>query len=95
MNGDYEVNFIAKKNDVDTSNFIDKENSYDFNFLIEARFLNHGTRKEWYKRVFQVPMIVHDGFSYFFDSENKDRILTYSSFYKFLEKEKFLNKFYG
>ena len=92
---DYEINFIAKKNDIDTSNYVDKKNNYDYGFLLEARFLNEATRREWYQRVFQVPMIVGEGNSYFFDSENKDKILTYSSFYKFLEKEKFLNKFYG
>ena len=54
----YDINFIAKKNDIDTSNFFDKQNNYDYGFLIEARFLDQDTRRKWYKHVFQVPMIV-------------------------------------
>ena len=91
----YEINFIAKKNDVDTSNFVDKKNNYDYGFLIEARFLDENTRRKWYKRVFQVPMIIDGGDSYFFNNEKKEKILEYSSFYKFLDEEKFLKRFYG
>ena len=32
--GKYDINFIAKKNDIDTSNFFDKQNNYDYSFLI-------------------------------------------------------------
>ena len=90
----YDINFIAKKNDIDTSNFFDKENNYDYSFLIEARFLDQDTRRKWYKRVFQVPMIVDDKYSYFFDKENKTKIMTYSSFYRFLDENEFLSRFY-
>lgn len=92
---DYDIEFIARKNDIDISNFVDRENSYDYGFLIEARFLNEQTRRKWYKRVFQVPMIVDEGKSYFFDNTNKDKILSYSSFYEFLDKKEFLDRFYG
>ena len=92
---DYDIEFIARKNDIDISNFVDRENSYDYGFLIEARFLNEQTRRKWYKRVFQVPMIVDEGKSCFFDNTNKDKILSYSSFYEFLDKKEFLDRFYG
>ena len=92
---DYDIEFIARKNDIDISNFVDRENSYDYGFLIEARFLNEQTRRKWYKRVFQVPMIVDECKSYFFDNTNKDKILSYSSFYEFLDKKEFLDRFYG
>ena len=91
---DYEINFIAKKNDIDISNFLDKKNDYDYSFLMEARFLDQDTRRKWYKRVFQVPMIVDDKYSYFFDKENKTKIMTYSSFYRFLDENEFLSRFY-
>jgi len=91
---DYEINFIAKKNDIDTSNFLDKNNNYDYGFLIEARFLDEETRREWYKRVFQVPMIVDEGCSYFFDKDNMNKILSYSSFYRYLDEDEFLERFY-
>ncbi len=92
---DYEINFIAKKNDIDISNFVDKENNYNYSFLIEARFLDEETRRKWYNRVFQVPMIIDEKYSYFFDENNKTKILSYSSFYQYLEKHKFMKKFYG
>ncbi|MDC0041335.1 hypothetical protein OAJ50_01270 [Candidatus Nitrosopelagicus sp.] len=91
----YEINFIAKKNDIDISNFVDKENNYNYSFLIEARFLDEETRRKWYNRVFQVPMIVDEKYSYFFDENNKSKILSYSSFYQYLEKHTFMKKFYN
>ena len=91
---DYDIDFIARKNDIDISNFRDKKNSYDYGFLIEARFLNEQTRRKWYKRVFQVPMIVDEGKSYFFDGKNKDKILNYSSFYQYINEDRFLKQFY-
>ena len=91
---DYDIEFIARKNDIDISNFVDRENSYDYGFLIEARFLNEQTRRKWYKRVFQVPMIVDEGKSCFFDKNNMTKILSYSSFYRYLEENEFLEKFY-
>tara|TARA_Y100000996_G_scaffold412081_1_gene397408 strand:+ start:83 stop:1024 length:942 start_codon:yes stop_codon:yes gene_type:complete len=93
-NDNYEIKFIAKKNDVDTSNFVDKTNDYDYSFLVEARFLDEDTRRKWYKRVFQVPMIIDKKFSYFFDKNNMTKILSYSSFYRYLEENEFLEKFY-
>ena len=92
--GKYDINFIAKKNDIDTSNFFDKQNNYDYGFLIEARFLDQDTRRKWYKHVFQVPMIVDGKYSYFFDSVNIKKIQSYSSYHKFLEKNEFMKKFY-
>ena len=91
---DYEINLIAKKNDIDISNYVDKKNDYDYSFLMEARFLNEDTRRNWYKRVFQVPMIVDGDYSYFFDKNNKDKILNYSSFYQYLDECVFMEKFY-
>ncbi len=91
---DYDIDFIARKNDIDISNFVDRENSYDYGFLVEARFLNEETRRKWYKRVFQVPMIVDEGKSYFFDNTNKNKILSYSSFYEYVNEDRFLEKFY-
>ena len=51
-------------------------------------------RRKWYKHVFQVPMIVDGKFSYFFDKENKTKIMTYSNFYRFLDENEFLSRFY-
>ena len=92
--GKYDINFIAKKNDIDTSNFFDKQNNYDYSFLIEARFLDQDTRRKWYKHVFQVSMIVDGKYSYFFDSTHIKKIQSYSSYHKFLEKDEFMKKFY-
>ena len=85
------LSFFSNKQ---TSYFLDKKNDYDYSFLMEARFLDQDTRRKWYKRVFQVPMIVDDKYSYFFDKENKTKIMTYSSFYRFLDENEFLSRFY-
>lgn len=93
-NDNFTIEYIARRNDIDVKNFLDKKNNYDYGFLIESRFLDEDTRRKWYKRVFQVPMIVDGNFSYFFDEDNSEKILSYSSYYKYLDKNKFLDKFY-
>jgi hypothetical protein len=39
-------------------------------------------------------MIVDGKYSYFFDNEHIKKIQRYSSYYKFLEKDEFMKKFY-
>ena len=85
---------VARKNDIDVKNFLDKKNNYDYGFLIESRFSDEQTRREWYKHILQVPMIVDDDFSYFFDKDNAEKILSYSSYYKYLDQNEFMKRFY-
>ena len=92
--GDFIIEYIARKNDIDVKNFLDKKNNYDYGFLIESRFSDEQTRREWYKHILQVPMIVDDDFSYFFDKDNAEKILSYSSYYKYLDQNEFMKRFY-
>ena len=39
-------------------------------------------------------LILDGKFSYFFDKENKTKIMTYSNFYRFLDENEFLSRFY-
>ena len=91
---DFTIEYIARRNDIDVKNFIDKENNYDYGFLIESRFLDEETRRKWYKHIFQVPMILDGKFSYFYDDKNSTKIEKYSSYYKYMNKDRFLEKFY-
>lgn len=93
-NENYEINYIASNSNVDFANFIDNETNYDYAFLLEARFANDYSRKQWYKRVMQVPMVVDGKYNYFFNDTNISRVQSYSNYYKHLNKKQFLEKFY-
>lgn len=91
---DYEINYIASNANLDVANFIDDKTNYDYSFLIEARFVNENSRKQWYKRVMQVPLIGDGKYNYFFNNTNISRVESYSSYYKYMDKKQFLEKFY-
>lgn len=91
---DYEINYLANNSNLDTFNFIDKRHKFDFAFLLEARFVNEDSHRQWYKRVMQVPMIADGKYSYFFNSNDILRVQNYSSYYKYMNKKEFLEKFY-
>jgi hypothetical protein len=93
-NLDYEINYIASNTNLDVANFIDDKTNYDYAFLIEARFVNENSRKQWYKRVMQVPLIGDGKYNYFFNDTNIPRVGSYSSYYKHMDKKQFLEKFY-
>jgi|CXWL01.1.fsa_nt_gi hypothetical protein len=94
LNLDYEINYISSNSNLDVANFIDNKTNYDYAFLIEARFVNKESSKQWYKRVMQVPLIGDDKYNYFFNDANISRIEKYSSYYKYMHKKQFLEKFY-
>jgi len=50
--------------------------------------------RNWYRRVLQVPMIYSGDKYYFMDRENNNKVESYSTQYKFMDKNSFLNKFY-
>lgn len=93
-NLDYKINYIASNPNLDIANFIDNKTNYDYAFLIEARFVNKESSKQWYKRVMQVPLIGDDKYNYFFNDTNITRVEKYSSYYKHMDKKQFLEKFY-
>lgn len=93
-NLDYEINYIASNSNLDVANFIDNKTDYDYAFLIEARFANNESIKQWYKRVMQVPLIGDGKYNYFFNDADITRVEKYSSYYKFMNKKQFLEKFY-
>lgn len=94
INSDYKINYLASNVNVDIANFVDDKTNYDYAFLMEARFANENSRKQWYKRVMQVPLIGDDKFNYFSNDANIARVTSYSSYYKHMDKEQFLRKFY-
>lgn len=69
---------------------------YSYCFLMEGINSNEQRLRQWYKRVMMVPLI-HDGNYFYFTSNDKDKpkIESYSSSYKFLEKQTYLTKFYN
>jgi hypothetical protein len=93
---DYEVHLLASDTRLDVSNF-NAKNNYDFSFFAEGIYANENTKKNWYKRVIQVPMIEEDKFSYFMtnNDEERKRVESYASYYKYLSLDEFLNKFYN
>jgi len=91
---DYEIKKLSNKISTDISNFKDEENEYDYAFAIEGRLANEVQLRKWYKHVIQVPLILDKKFSYFYDSQNKDRIEKYSIYNKYMNKNDFLKKFY-
>ena len=93
-NGNYEINYIVSNANLDVVNFLDHKTNYDYTFLLEARFANEYSRKQWYKRVMQVPLIGDGKYNYFYDESNISRVESYSSYYKYMSKKQFLEKFY-
>ena len=93
-NLDYEINYITNNSNLNIANFIDNKTNYDYAFLIEARFANNNSIKQWYKRVMQIPLIGDDKYNYFFNDTNISRVEKYSSYYKYMSKKQFLEKFY-
>ena len=92
---DYMINYLASNSNVDVANFVDGKTNYDYAFLMEARFANENSRKQWYKRVMQVPLIGDGKFNYFFNDSDISRVMSYSSYYKHMNKEQFLKQFYS
>jgi hypothetical protein len=91
----FSIEYIARRNDIDVKNFLDDKSNYDYGFLIESRFLDDDTRRKWYRHIFQVPMIIDGKFSYYFDKDNSSKIQEYSSYYKYVDKNRFLERFYN
>ncbi len=89
--GDYNIKYLAPPS---FFTFHEKKANYDFNFILESKLSTERLRRNWYKRVMQVPLINNDKHTYFFDIKNKKRVESYSSYYKFLEKETFMKNFY-
>lgn len=94
ITNDYTIEYLFPNSDIDKFNYYDNKTKYNYAFVMEARFANEDTRRKWYKRVIQVPLIGDDKYNYFFNDTNISRAQSYSSYYKFMNKEEFLEKFY-
>lgn len=96
QNDDYEIKFLASDTKLDISNFKSSDKSYDFGFIAESITSNESSLRNWYKRIAQVPLIQDTDFEFYFpDDQNRIKIEKFAPNYKFIEKEKFLNQFYG
>ena len=91
----YEIKYLAPQSNMAISNFIDSKSNFDFNFILETKLLTEKLRRKWYKRVIQVPLITDGDYNYFFDETNRNHVEKYSSYYKFLKQDDFMEKFYG
>lgn len=94
VTNDYTIEYLAPNSDIDKSNYYDNKTKYNYTFVMEARFANEDTRRKWYKRVMQVPLIGDDKYNYFFNDNNIARVQSYSNYYKFMNKEEFFERFY-
>lgn len=94
-NDSYKIKYLAPQSNMSISNFIDPKSNFDFNFILEAKLMTEKLRRKWYKRVIQVPLITDEDYNYFFDEKNQKQIENYSSYYKFLNKDNFMQKFYS
>jgi hypothetical protein len=93
-NENYEIVKIANDISLDISNFETKQ-GYNYGLLFDHVYGNEENLKEWYKRVIQVPMIKDNNEFYFFDNENKEKILEYSNSYSHINEQEFFKKFYS
>lgn len=89
--GNYEIRYISSDIRVDISNFLARDTNYDYAFVAERKV---NSLKLWYKRVMQVPMIRDGSYYYFFDNTHRSRIESYSSSYRYMDEEQFMEKFY-
>ena len=90
----YEIHRLSNRANMDISNFRDRKSNFDFAFIVESRLSNEEKLREWYRHVIQIPLILDEKFSYFFNNEHAKKIQSYSSYHKFLEKDEFMKKFY-
>ena len=67
---------------------------FSFSFICEEVSGISNLRK-WYGRVMQVCLILdEDGYYYFADEEGRNRVESYYSQYRYMEKENFVDKYY-
>ncbi|MEK7142595.1 MAG: transglutaminase domain-containing protein [Patescibacteria group bacterium] len=90
--GDYQIEKIA--DDADYAVRGSNKAGYDYSFYFEAILSNEETLRKWYQKVIQVPLIGEYPTYYFFDKENRERIESYASNYKFMPRDEFMRKFY-
>jgi len=91
----YKINYLSSDSKLDISNFKSKDN-FDYAFFGETIFSNEKTLKIWYERIAQVSLIQNENLDFhFFDEEHKSKIENFAPNYKFIDKSKFLYKFYN
>lgn len=88
--GSYEIKYISDDVGADISNFLTEDKKYNYAFFAESLT---AFPKQWYKRAIQVPMI-QDGDYYYFFNNNRSRIESYSDNYKYMRKDRFMERFY-
>ena len=93
-NENYKINYLSPQSNMAISKFVDDNTNFDYNFILETKLSTEKLRRIWYKRIIQVPLITDGNFNYFFDLKNKNKIESYSSYYKFLTQENFMHRFY-
>jgi len=90
VRNDYKVIYLSVDTKLDVSNFM--ADGYNYNFFAENINVNI---RGWYRRVIQVPMIYSGEKYYFMDEGNSKKVESYSTEYKYMDKNSFLNKFYS
>ena len=91
ITNNYKVIYLSVDTKLDVSDFRTKDD-YNYNFFAENINVNI---RDWYRRMLQVPMIYSGDKYYFMDKENNKKVESYSTEYKYMDKNSFLNKFYS
>ena len=93
MEYSFRIIHLSSDTRLDVSNF-NTADGYSYTFFSEAV---NGNIRNWYRRVMQVPLIFDhsDGKYLFMDVKDRNRIESYSSVYKYIDKTDFMSRFYG
>ncbi len=88
----YRIRSLANDTRLDVSGFR-SANGYDYSFFSEGI---NADIKSWYARVLMVPCIYDDKqrLFIFMDEPSKKKVESYSPNYKYMEKDKFMSKYY-
>lgn len=71
-------------------------NNYDYGFWIDKRMHSESALKFWYERIKYFPFIWdHTSFEGYVDASDTDHKQRLESFYKIIDREKFIRKFYS
>lgn len=93
ISNNYRIVHLSSDTRLDVSNF-NTSDGYSYGFFSEEVNVNI---RHWYRRVMQVPLIFDqsEGKYLFMDKNNKQRIESYSSSYKYINEGDFNSRFYG
>ena len=94
---EYKIVAISSDNKIQNP-WTEESGEFDLTFILEYMFLDEQKLRNWYKRVLQVPLISDNEVYYYpdwYDSNNDERIISYSESFRKLGFSEYLNKLYA